>query len=121
MLQLATGCVNVLTARLSDGCLDANACKTPDEFSRTSIRGRLEARALDLVELDDVDVCEIVTTEVAESAKLILGVVDSPDECILIGRSTTRLVNVFTHHLIQMQERELAHPRHEGVTRLLDG
>lgn len=95
--------VNVGATGVSDRGFDANRGKSAYEFACPCVRGRLEARPLDLVQLDEIDVREVITAEVAKGGELVLGIVDTLDERILVGGSTSGFVNVFTHNVIKMQ------------------
>ena len=58
--------------------------------------------------------------EVAEGLELRLGVIHAADEGVLVGRPATRLGDILTHDVVEVQEGVLTDARHELVPGLLD-
>ena len=116
---MAAGGVDVGAAGVSDRRLDADTLEALQELLRLLGRGGLEGGAGDLVELDEVDVAERSTAEIAKGVDLFLSIVDASDEGVLVGGAATGLVDVLAERRIEVDEREPLDTGHEGVAGLL--
>lgn len=121
LFELPASGIDVCAARVPNGCLHAHGVEPTDELLRASVGCRAELAALHLVEFDQVHVGQVVPTEVTEGGKLLLAVVDTLDECIFVGGPAPRLVHVFAHDVIEVEQGVLAHAWHEHVSCALHG
>lgn len=104
LLELPTGGIDVGAARVADGGLHANVGQPADEVLRTKLRRGPELGPLDLVELNEVHVCERSLAEVAQCLKLALRVVDAPNQGVFIRGSPPGLVDVLAHDVIEVDK-----------------
>ena len=102
--ELTTCGINVRAAGVSDGGLNTHRGEPPYEVLSTKIGRRSELGPLDLVELDEVDVRERALAEITERLELGIGVVDATNEGILIGGASSGLVDVLSHHVVEVDE-----------------
>ena len=121
LLQLTTGRVDVVAAGIADRGLDAAGLKTALKIFDLVNRRRLERAALDIVELDQIDVTQSPLAEVAKRLHLGVRVVDAFDHGVLVGWAATRLLGIELQCLMQAQQRVLFNARHDLVARGLDG
>lgn len=119
--ELSASCIDIVAARVSHSSFNANTRKGPDKHVSLFGGGRLEARALKVVQLDEVNVSKRATGEVAQGIKLVHVVVDTADEGVLIRRAAASPVDILEHDVVKMAKRVLLDARHERVARCLDG
>lgn len=119
--KLATGGVDVITARVSDGGLDTNLRESADELLGTLLCRGLEPGIFEVVELDEIHVSKGAAREVAQGFELCVVVVHAADEGVLIRRPPAGGFNVLPHDVMEALERVLFDPGHDCVSRRLDG
>ena len=119
--KLAAGRIDIRATRVANRGLNANGGKRTNEEFGLLGGGGLELGALEVVELDEVHVCESAAREVAERVELVGVVVHAADEGVLVRGPASGLLDVLLHGLVKAAESVLAHARHEQVARGLDG
>ena len=63
---------------------------------------------------------ECSSTEVSEGTKLIIGIINTLNQRIFIRWTTTGLIDILTHNVVQVNERVLTYTWHERIARLLN-
>ena len=84
-------------------------------------RRRLERTALDIVELDQVDVAQRALAEVAERLHLGVCVIDAIDHGIFVCRTAAGLFGVELKGLVKAQKRVLLDAWHKLIAGGLNG
>ena len=64
----------------------------------------MEFRTLNLIKLNDVNVAKRSTTEVSQGSKLIVRIVNAFDQRIFIRWTTTGLIDILTHNVVQVNQ-----------------
>ena len=64
----------------------------------------MELRILNLVKLNDVNMAKCSSTEVSQGSKLIVGIVNAFDQRIFIRWTTTGLIDILTHNVVQVNQ-----------------
>ena len=121
LLQLTAGGINIIAARITDRGLDAAGLKATLKIFDLMNRRRLERAALDVVELNKVNVAQRSLAEVAECLHLGIRIVDAFDPGILLGRAAASLLGVELKRLVKAEQRVLLNTGHELIARRLDG
>ena len=101
LLQLTTGGINIIAARITDRGLDATRLKAALKILDLMNRRRLERAALDVVKLNQVNVAQRSLAEVAECLHLGIRIVDAFDHGVLIGRAAASLLGVELKRLVK--------------------
>ena len=119
--ELSTGGVDVIAARVSNGCLYAHLGESADKELGALLSGGLEPGVLKIVQLNEVDVSKGSSREVAECLELSVVVVHTTDEGVLVRRPSARGLNVLPHDVVEALERVLLDAGHDRVSGRLNG
>ena len=119
--KLAASSVDIVAARVPDGGLDTNLRKPTNKHLSLLLGRWLKLRSFEVIELNEIDVRQSSTAEIAKGVELGLRIVNTTDEGILVRRTTTSGLNILAHDFVKMRERVLLHARHENVARRLNG
>ena len=84
-------------------------------------RRRLERTALDIVELNQIDMAQRALAEVTECLHLGVGVIDALDHGVFVRRSAAGLFGVELKSLVKAQKCVLLNARHEFIAGGLNG
>ena len=94
LLELAASSVDIVAARVTDGGLNTTGLKTTLKVFNLMNRRRLERTALDIVELNQIDMAQRALAEVTECLHLGVGVIDALDHGVFVRRSAAGLFGV---------------------------
>ena len=119
--ELPTGGVDVIAARVSNGCLYAHLGESADKELGALLSGGLEPGVLKVVQLNEVDVSKGSSREVAECLELSVVVVHTTDKGVLVRRPSARGLNVLPHDVVEALQRILLDAGHDRVSGRLNG
>lgn len=121
LLQLSTGSVDIVAARVADGCLHAVHLQALLERLDLLHGGGLHEGGGRVVQRDEVDVAERAAAEVDQGFHLGVRVVDSLNHGELIGGAAAGFFDVLLNGLMEARQRVLLDAGHKLVARALHG
>ena len=65
--------------------------------------------------------CKGSTTEIAKGSKLVFRVVYTSNKGVFIGRTPPGLLDIFSHDVVQMEERVFSDSGHKHIASFLNG
>ena len=120
LLQLTAGSINVVATRIANRGLDAARFKATLKILDLVNRRRLKRAALNVVELNQIDMAQRSLAEVAECLHLRISIVDAFDHCVFVGRAASGLLGVKLQCLVKAQQRVFLDAGHKLVARGLN-
>lgn len=121
LFELAASGVDIVASRVADRGLNTTGLKTTLKVFNLMDRRRLERAALDIVELDQIDVAQRALAEVAECLHLGVCVIDALDHGVFVCRTAAGLFGVELKGLVKAQKCVLLNARHEFIAGGLNG